>query len=414
MAVEPFKLWLNATACLMADDKAYQLIKNSAIVTQKGKITWIGPKVELPEAYNQQAAKETIDLADKLVTPGLIDCHTHCVFAGNRANEFSMKLQGISYEEILKQGGGIYSTVRATRAILEDELYELAHKRVTHFLQQGVTTIEIKSGYGLDYVTERKMLNVAKRLADQLPLTISKTFLGAHVLAPEFDSKQSYINYLADEVLPQLVQENLVDAVDAFCDSIAFDVKTLKKLFQKAKEYNLGLKVHSDQLSNSLGAKEAATLKAWSADHLEYIDEQSLKVMADMGTVAVLLPGAFYYLQEKQKPPIEKLRANNIPIALATDCNPGSSPCFSLLNTLNLGCVLFKLTPFEALKAVTRNGAKALGMSEKKGQLSPGFDADFVAWDVSHPDELVYYLGANFCEKVIINGDIVYQGTKEH
>lgn len=402
-----FKIWSNAKIFLMTEDAQHQFIESGAIVTHNKNIVWVGDVQDLPAQYiNNHSAY--YDVEGRVITPGLIDCHTHVIYAGNRANEFALKLQGVSYEEILLKGGGIHATVNATRALSEAELMQQSLQRVKQFISQGVTGLEIKSGYGLDYQTERKMLRVAREIGKLLSLNVSKTFLGAHVLPREYTNKKAYLDYLVVEVLPNLVKENLVDAVDAFCDKIAFDIEELEALFSKAKELSLNLKLHSDQLTNSKGAHLAGRFQAWSVDHLEHIDEVSIQILAHSNTVAVLLPGAYYYLQEKQKPPVDLLRTYKVPIAIATDCNPGSSPCLSLLTILNMACILFRLTPFEAFKAVTRNAAQALGWSDKKGQIKVGFDADFVVWDINHPDELSYYIGANPCVSVINAGEIIY------
>lgn len=403
-------LWLHGKLVCMTDSNQHVIIEDGAMFTENQHIAWIGRYDEIPQHYlNTQI--NTVDLEGKLVTPGLIDCHTHVVFGGNRANEFSQKLQGVSYETLLKQGGGIYATVKATRLASEAELLHVSTKRVANFLTQGVTCLEIKSGYGLDLDTERKMLRVARAIANKLPLYISTTFLGAHVIAPEFSDHKHYIDYLMNDVLPVLVDEGLVDAMDAFCDAVAFDFATLLPLYQKAKSLGLGLKIHSDQLSQSDGAKQLAPMHAWSAEHLEYIDEAGVQALQQYGTVAVLLPAAYYYLREQHLPRIDLLRKYQVPIALATDCNPGSSPCLSLLTILNMACLLFRFTPFEALAAVTRHAAQALGLKHRKGQLKVGYDADFVIWDAGHPDELAYYIGAQLCEKVIIKGNIVYDAA---
>lgn len=403
-----FKIWSNAKIFLMTHDEQHQVIERGAIVTHGKSIVWVGDIKDLPEKY-QHSHSAHYDVGSKLITPGLIDCHTHVVYGGNRANDFALKLQGVSYEEILLKGGGIHSTVNATRALSEAELLKQSLKRAKQFVAQGVTSVEIKSGYGLDYQTERKMLRVAREIGKQLSLNVSTTFLGAHVLPREYTDKKVYLDYLITEVLPRLAKENLVDAVDAFCDKIAFHVEELENLFAKASDLGLNLKLHSDQLTNSKGAHLADRFQAWSVDHLEYIDETSIQILAQSKTVAVLLPGAYYYLQEKQKPPVDLLRKHKVPIAIATDCNPGSSPCLSLLTILNMACVLFRLTPFEAFKAVTKNAAQALGWGNQKGQLKAGFDADFVVWDINHPDELSYYISANPCLSVINGGEVIYE-----
>jgi len=400
-------IWQNAQLHLLTDTSSPKIISHGSIVTKNNKIIWLGNQSELPGIYN---AEDNIfyDLDNAIVTPGLIDCHTHVVFGGNRANEFRQRLEGVSYEEILTQGGGIYNTVQATRGLTEEQLYQSAVKRVRQFLRNGVTSFEVKSGYGLNLETEQKMLRVAKQLG-KIGLDVRTTFLGAHVRAPEYKSNSQYIEYLIDTVLPELIKEDLVDAVDAFCDEVAFSALELKPLFEYAYKQGLNIKVHTDQLSASGGAILATRYNALSAEHLEYMSEKDAKAMKDAGTVAVLLPGAFYYLQAKQKPNVALLREYDIPIAIATDCNPGSSPCQSLLMIMNMACVLFRLTPFEVLKGVTCHAAKALGWENQKGQLKVGFDADFVVWDCEQVEELMYFSGNNPCKKVIKKGKIIYE-----
>jgi imidazolonepropionase len=410
-----YSIWKNAQLHLLTDIQKPQIIQNGTIVTSQHKIIWMGETDQLPSNFSNPSnnlsnnlSNIEYDLEQAVVTPGLIDCHTHVIFGGNRANEFRQRLEGASYEDILAQGGGIYNTVKATRASSEAQLYQSAAQRVRQFLSNGVTSFEVKSGYGLNLESERKMLRVARQLG-QIGLDVTTTFLGAHVRAPEFHDNKQYISYLIDVVLPELIKENLVDAVDAFCDKIAFSDVELKPLFEYAQQKKLKLKIHSDQLSTSGGTVLAAQHKSLSAEHLEYMTEQDAKAMQSAGMVAVLLPSAFYYLQQTQKPSIDLLRQYQIPIAIATDCNPGSSPCQSLLTTMNMGCVLFGLTPFEVLKGVTCHAAKALGWEKSKGQLAVGYDADFVVWDCEQIDELVYFLGHNPCKKVIKKGTVIYE-----
>lgn len=407
MTEQNHTVWQNATLHLCTDLDTDRVIKNGTLVTGENKILWVGPAEELPENYKNNGHL-TYDLTHAVVTPGFIDCHTHVIYGGNRADEFRRRLEGERYEDILAQGGGIYSTVRATRETDEVSLYSSTLQRVRQFIPNGVTSFEVKSGYGLDLENETKMLRVARQLT-QSGLDVRATFLGAHVRAPEFDNNQDYIDYLINVVLPVVAEQNLADAIDAFCDTIAFSKEELDPLMAAANQLGLKCKIHADQLSASDGAELIAPYQALSADHLEYITERQLQVMKKAGMVAVLLPGAFYYLQESRKPNVQKLREFDIPIALATDCNPGSSPCLSLLNILNMACVLFRMTPFEALKGVTRHAAKALDWSGEKGQLQVGYDADFVVWDVKQFDELVYYLGGNPCLKVIKKGSIIYE-----
>lgn len=410
MTEQNHTIWQNATLHLCTDLDTDRVINNGTLVTGENKILWVGPVDQLPNKYKNNGHL-TYDLAHAVVTPGLIDCHTHVIYGGNRANEFKRRLEGERYEDILAQGGGIYSTVRATRATDEARLYSSALQRVRQFIRNGVTSFEVKSGYGLDLENETKMLRVARKLT-QSGLDVRATFLGAHVRAPEYDNNHDYIDYLVNVVLPAVADNKLADAIDAFCDTIAFSKEELEPLMAAANRHGLKCKIHTDQLSTSGGAECIAPYQALSADHLEYTNDQQLQLMKKSGMVAVLLPGAFYYLQESQKPNVQKLREFDIPIALATDCNPGSSPCLSLLSILNMACVLFRMTPFEALKAVTRHAAKALDWSNEKGQLQVGYDADFVVWDVKQFDELVYYFGGNPCSKVIKKGSIIYERSE--
>lgn len=337
--------------------------------------------------------------------PGLIDCHTHAVFGGNRSGEFEQRLQGVSYAEIAAQGGGIASTVRATRAASEDELFASARQRVQALMRDGVTTLEVKSGYGLDLANERKMLRVARRLADELPLTVRATCLAAHALPPEYAGRaDDYIAHICDEMLPALAAEGLVDAVDAFCEHLAFSPAQVERLFIKARELGLPVKLHAEQLSSLHGSSLAARYQALSADHLEFMTEEDAVAMANAGTVAVLLPGAFYFLRETQLPPMDALRRHGVKIALASDLNPGTSPGLSLRLMLNMGCTCFRMTPEEALAGVTVHAATALGLGDSHGSLQVGKVADFVAWQIERPADLAYWLGGDLPKRVVRMG----------
>lgn len=386
---------INVNLATMAEGSSeYGVIENAALAIENGKIAWLGSMSELP-SYNQNMVK-VIDGQGKWLTPGLVDCHTHLIYGGNRANEFEMRLQGKSYQEIANAGGGIVSTVAATRAASEQELFNSALPRLQSLHEQGVTTIEIKSGYGLDTLNEIKMLKVAGQLATSLPVTIKRTFLGAHALPIEYkDDGNAYIQVVCDEMIPQIAKQQLADAVDVFCEGIGFDLVQTEQVFKAAKKYNLPVKVHAEQLSNLGGTALAANYKALSSDHIEFLDEVGVKAMAESGMTAVLLPGAFYFLRETQLPPIELLRKHDVAIAIATDANPGSSPIHSIQLMLNMACTLFRLTPAEALAGVTRNGAKALGLAHCKGQLAVGFDADLAVWNITQPAELCYQFGVN-------------------
>jgi imidazolonepropionase len=379
----------------------YSVIEDAAIVTEGAHIAWIGPRSELPQQDNIQ----TVDLNGMWVTPGLIDCHTHTVFGGNRSGEFEQRLQGVSYADIAAAGGGIASTVRATRAASEDELYASAESRLKHLLKDGVTTVEIKSGYGLDLENERKMLRVARRLGQQLPVTVRATCLAAHALPPEYkDRADDYIGHICSEMLPALAAEELVDAVDAFCEYLAFSTAQVEQVFITAGQLGLPVKLHAEQLSSLHGSSLAARYQALSADHLEFMTEEDAIAMGAAGTVAVLLPGAFYFLRETQLPPMEALRKHGVKIAIATDLNPGTSPGLSLRLMLNMACTLFRMTPEEALAGATIHAAKALGMAETHGSLEVGKVADFVAWNIDRPADLAYWLGGDPEKRVVRHG----------
>lgn len=397
------QVWRHCHAATMAGG-GYAVIERAAIVTRADRIEWIGPEAELPGVD----AAHVHDLGGAWVTPGLIDCHTHLVFGGNRSTEFEQRLQGVDYATIAAQGGGIASTVRATREASEDELYVSARKRALHLLRDGVTTLEVKSGYGLDLPNERKMLRVARRLGQTLPLTVQATCLAAHALPPEFRGRpDDYIDEVARRMLPVLAAEGLVDAVDAFCEHLAFSPEQVERVFQAARHLDLPVKLHAEQLSSLHGASLAARYGALSADHLEYLTESDVLAMAQAGTVAVLLPGAFYALRETQLPPLELLRRHGVPIAISTDLNPGTSPVLSLRLMLSMACTLFKMTPEEALAGATVHAARALGLQATHGALEAGKVADFVAWDIAHPSELAYWIGGDLPKRVIRHGALL-------
>ena len=401
------RLWVNVNLITMTDsDNSYGEILNGAIAIADGKICWLGPQQDLP-SYDEENV-EVIDGKGQWLTPGLIDCHTHIVYGGQRANEFEMRLEGATYEQIAQAGGGIVSTVEATRKASHQTLLKSALKRLTALHQQGVTTVEVKSGYGLDTETEMKMLQVATQLADHLPVSIKRTFLGAHALPKEFNGKaDDYIHYVCEEMLPEVAKANLVDAVDVFCEGIGFNIQQTQAVFEAAKKYNLPVKVHAEQLSNIGGTELATSYGALSSDHVEFLDESGIEKMATAGTVAVLLPGAFYFIRETQLPPVALLRKHKVPMAIATDSNPGSSPISSIQLMLNMACTLFRLTPVEALAGVTCNAAKALNIGDSTGQLAVGFDADFALWDIELPAELCYQFGVNPLSSLIKSGKTV-------
>ena len=369
----------------------YGLLPNAAVALKGGKIVWLGKSDDLPE-FNTQF---TLDAEGKYLSPGLIDCHTHLVFAGSRANEFEQRLTGVSYEEIARQGGGIISTVNATREASEDELYRLAKARTEQLMSEGVTAVEIKSGYGLNTESELKMLKVARKVGENLPLTVRTTFLGAHAIPPEFKGRgDDYMDLLCSETLPKVAKQNLADAVDGFCENIGFSADQMTKLFEVATALELPVKLHAEQLSDQSGAALVARYRGLSADHLEYLSESGVRAMKDSDTVAVLLPGAFYTLSETKLPPMDLLREHEVDIAIGSDYNPGSSPLCSLKLMLHMACTQFKMTPEEATKGITVNAAKALGL-KNKGIITEGFDADLCLWDIQHPAELAYTFGVN-------------------
>ncbi|MFD2738920.1 imidazolonepropionase [Sulfitobacter aestuarii] len=393
------ELLTDLRAATLADGNVpYGMIEDAAIALRDGRIAWVGAAAELPEEYR---GFEKTALGGRLVTPGLIDCHSHIVHGGDRAVEFEMRLNGASYEEVARAGGGIVSTVTATRQADEAELLEDALKRVDVLIAEGVTTLEIKSGYGLDVETELRMLRVARRIGEVRPIRVRTSFLGAHATPAEYkDRDDAYIDQVCIPALRAAHAEGLVDAVDGFCEGIAFSTAQIARVFYVAKELGLPVKLHAEQLSNLGGAKLAASYGALSADHIEYLDEPGVEAMAAAGTVAVILPGAFYTLRETQAPPIAALREHGVPMALATDVNPGSSPLTSLLLTMNMGCTLFRMTPEEALRGVTQHAARALGLTDQ-GRIAPGQVADLAVWDVKHPAELAYRIGFNPLHKRI-------------
>ncbi|MEZ5872478.1 MAG: imidazolonepropionase [Nitratireductor sp.] len=394
-------LFHNANLASMDGGSPYGLIRDAAFVLAGERIAWAGPLAELPDAYS---VLERVDLGGRLVTPGLIDCHTHIVHGGNRAKEFELRLEGASYEEIARAGGGIVSTVAATREASEGELLGSALKRVDALIAEGVTTIEIKSGYGLDIDTELKMLRVARRIGVERSIRVRTSFLGAHAVPPEYAGNAE--GYLAEACLPALEAahgHDLVDAVDGFCEGIAFSAEEIRLVFDKARQMGLPVKLHAEQLSNLGGTRLACEYAALSADHLEYADNGDAAAMAEAGTVAVILPGAFYTLRERQLPPIEAFRQHGVAMAVATDCNPGSSPLTSLLLTMNMACTLFRMTPQETLAGTTVHAARALGIADA-GRIAAGLRADLAIWDVSHPAELSYRIGFNPLWKRIFGG----------
>ncbi|UXZ23244.1 imidazolonepropionase [Pseudomonas sp. YeP6b] len=393
-------LWQHCHVATMAGGK-YSIIEDAAMVTAGQLIEWVGPRSQVPPADYAQVH----DLQGAWVTPGLIDCHTHTVFGGNRSGEFEQRLEGVSYAEIAAKGGGIASTVRATRAATEDELFASAHKRLRSLLRDGVTTVEIKSGYGLDLASERKLLRVIRRLGEALPVSVRATCLAAHALPPEYkDRADDYIDHICAEMLPALAAEGLVDAVDAFCEYLAFSPEQVERVFKVAQQLGLPVKLHAEQLSSLHGSSLAARYHALSADHLEFMTEDDAIVMAASGTVAVLLPGAFYFLRETQLPPMDALRKHGVKIAIASDLNPGTSPALSVRLMLNMACTLLRMTPEEALAGATQHAATALGMGDTHGSLEVGKVADFVAWQIDRPADLAYWLGGELDKRVVRHG----------
>jgi imidazolonepropionase len=388
-------------ATMQAGGNAYGGIENAALAIRDGNIAWVGRAADLPK----HSATETRSLGGRWLTPALIDCHTHLVFGGNRAAEFEQRLHGASYEEIARAGGGIMSTVAATRNAGEEELLELSGRRLNALKREGVGTVEIKSGYGLNLDTELCMLRTARSLGERFGITVKTTFLGAHTVPVEFEGRPGdYIDYLCNVVLPVAVEQDLVDAVDGYCERIAFTPRQIAQVFECAASFDLPVKLHADQLSDAGGAELAAQFHALSADHLEYASDSGLRLLAGAGTVAVLLPGAYLVLRETRPPPVQRLRELKVPIAIGSDCNPGTSPVCSIRATMMLAGALFRLTPEECLAGVTREAARALGLTDR-GTLAPGKRADIAIWNVGHPRELSYWLGLNELEDLLIGGE---------
>jgi len=397
-------IWINANLATMTGPD-YGRMENAAIaVDENGNIAWTGKMDALP-GKAADLADEIHDVQGNWITPGLVDCHTHLVYGGNRAKEFELRLKGASYEEIARAGGGILSTVNATRQATGAELLQSAQTRLNALMAEGVTAVEIKSGYGLDTETETKMLRVARKLATQNEIDVKTTFLGAHAIPPEYKNRaDDYITLVCNHMLPAIAKEGLADAVDAFGENIAFSPEQVHRVFTAAKKHDLPVKLHADQLSDQTGAQVAAQYNALSADHLEYTSEDGIQAMGRAGTVAVLLPGAFYFLRETQKPPVDLFRKHKVAMAIATDSNPGSSPATSLLLMMNMACTLFRMTPEEALAGVTVHAARALGLESECGRLSKSMRADFAVWDIDGPEELAYRIGANPLQQVVYAG----------
>jgi len=396
-------LFTNVRIATMADGDGYGERHDAAIAVTGGRIAWIGAGAEAP------AASEVHDGGGCWLTPGLIDCHTHIVHAGNRSDEFEARLNGATYEDIARAGGGIMSTVRATRAASDAELLRQSLPRIARLLAEGVTTIEIKSGYGLDLASEAKMLRVARQVAQVLPVEVATTFLGAHALPPEFAGRaDDYIDGICSTMLPQLAAEGLVDAVDAFCERIGFSNAQTERVFKAAHAHGLPVKLHAEQLSDQNGAALVARFKGLSADHLEHLSADGIAAMAAGGTVAVLLPGAYYFLRDTTPPPVAALRAAGVAMAVATDCNPGTSPMTSMLLAMNMACTLWRLTPQEALAGATIHAARALGREADIGSLVVGKRADFALWDIARPADLSYAIGFNPC-RAVVNAGVLRQ-----
>lgn len=397
-------LWLDANIATLDGADPYGALEHAAMAVADGRIAWVGPRRELPAAALDNA-REVHRLDGAWITPGLVDCHTHLVYAGDRAREFEMRLSGASYTEIARAGGGIVSTVRAVRAASEDVLFDQSARRMRELQAQGVTVVEIKSGYGLDTPSELKMLRVAGRLGREMPVEVVPTFLGAHALPPEYAGRaDAYIDLVVEQMLPAVAADGLARAVDVFCETIAFDPAQSERVLAAAVAHGMAVKMHAEQLSDSKGALLAARYGALSADHLEYLGADGAAAMARAGMVAVLLPGAYYFLRETRKPPVALLRRENVPMALSTDCNPGTSPTTSPLLMMNMACINFGFTPAEALAGFTVNAAKALGMADRWGTITVGKVADFAVWEIGTPAELAYRMGSNPCRMTVKNG----------
>ncbi|AZO30104.1 imidazolonepropionase [Mesorhizobium sp. M1B.F.Ca.ET.045.04.1.1] len=389
-----FRLWHNARLATMAESAGLSIVEKGVIAARDGLIVYAGAEADMPASFGQGV--ESVDCEGRWITPGLIDCHTHLVYAGNRANEFEMRLAGATYEEVARAGGGIISSVKSLRAASEDQLVAQTLPRLDALIAEGVTTVEVKSGYGLDADNEKKSLRAARRLDGERPVTVRTTCLAAHALPPEAKGdKDAFIDLVAGTILPAIAAEDLADAVDGFCEGIAFSPEQIARVFDKAKALGLPVKLHADQLSNLHGAALAAHYGALSADHLEYTDEEGAAAMAKAGTVATILPGAYYFIRETKKPPVDLFRRHGVKMAVATDSNPGTSPLTSLLLTMNMAATLFGMTVDECLAGVTREAARALGLLDKTGTLEAGKSADLAIWDIERPAELVYRMGFN-------------------
>ena len=407
-AADSISVWRNARVCPRGNPA--EVIEHGAFVVRNGRIDWLGAEQHLPADASHAPVQH--DVGGRWVTPGLVDCHTHLVYAGNRADEFAQRVAGASYAEIAQRGGGILSTVRATRAARDEELFAQSARRLEALLAEGVTALEIKSGYGLDLGAERKLLRVARRLGECYPVSIYTTFLGAHAVPPEYSQRpDDYIACVCQQMLPALHAEGLIDAVDVFCEHIGFSVTQSERVFEAAQRLQLPVKIHAEQLSDSGGTRLAARYHALSADHIEYLDEAGVQAMKAAGMVAVLLPGAYYFTRERQLPPLESLRRHQVPIALATDSNPGTSPTASLLLMLNMGCTLFHLTVAEALSGVTRHAAHALGKPDLHGELAAGRYADFAVWAVGSLAELAYWIGTSACHCRVRHGIVTHRAA---
>lgn len=404
------QVWIDINIATMdpTSNTSYGAITQGAMAIEEGKIVWIGKRDDLPEF--DSLATPVYRGKGGWVTPGIIDAHTHLVFAGNRAKEFEQRLEGASYEDIALAGGGILSTVNACRDATEAELFELGRQRLNTLAKEGVTTVEIKSGYGLDTETELKLLRVARALGKHHHIDVKTTFLGAHAIPKEYIGKaDDYIELVINDMLPKIIEENLADAVDVFCEKIAFNLEQTEKVILAAKKAGLGVKLHAEQLSNLGGSAMAAKHGALSVDHIEFVDEKSIALLSQFGTCATLLPGAFYSLRETQLPPIDLLRQYQVPMVVASDYNPGSSPICSSLLMLNMSCILFKLTPEEALKGMTIHAARALNMDKEIGSLEVGKKADFCLWNIDTPAQLAYTYGVNSCLQVVKSGRVIPQ-----
>ncbi|MEB0139643.1 MULTISPECIES: imidazolonepropionase [unclassified Undibacterium] len=396
-------LWTNLHVATMVD--GYGVVRDAAVAVQDGQLAWIGQHSDLPAHCRATTQYEG---GGAWLLPGLIDCHTHLVYAGNRSDEFEARLNGVSYADIARQGGGILATVRATRAASEEQLLAASLPRLHAMLEQGMTTLEIKSGYGLDVATEARILRVARRIGRDFPVRVKTSFLGAHALPPEYLGRaDAYIDLVCDVMLPALVADGLLDAVDAFCEHIGFTPGQTERVFQAAQAHGLPVKLHAEQLSDQGGAALTARYRGLSADHLEYLSPAGIAAMAEYGTVAVLLPGAYYFLRETQLPPLQGLRAAGVPIALATDCNPGTAPLTSLLLSMNMACTLFRMTPLEALQGVTCHAARALGLAAECGSLVVGRAADFGLWQIERPADLAYRIAGPGPLCTVFAGNIV-------